>query len=160
LKSTHNFTCTLTNFICRKKGLDFINAGIFVGVIALDYNGTVPLLKRHRPVVDDYVFEIPCAQLNTGTIIANNNSNAIHEYAKQVLKEQTGLVAHEITPLCEFWMEPSHSNQRVLVYRASKLEDNNTIVRKNCQQVPVVTLFFGNRKLLTRHPKQLYILFH
>lgn len=104
--------------------MEFINGGTHVAVVALEQNGTIPLLKRHRPVVDDFLFEIPCAPYD-----AQNHASP-KEFANAVLRAQTGLSASTVSPLCQFYVEPGSSNLLVLVYVAQSLvvEEHDILV--------------------------------
>ena len=92
---------------------EIVEHGGAVGVVALDENGDVLLVKQFRAALGEQLLEIPA-----GTLRAGEDPRAC---AFRELAEETGYSAHQMEPLYAFYSSPGFSNERIWLFLASGL---------------------------------------
>jgi ADP-ribose pyrophosphatase len=83
-------------------------------VIAADNNGDCYLVRQFRYPFGEEVLEIPAGKLNRG--------EAPEVCALRELKEETGLSAKNIVPLCKLYPTPGYSDEIIHVFLAREFE--------------------------------------
>ena len=73
----------------------------------------VIFLKQFRPVVDDYLYELPAGTLEKSELPLN--------YAKREIIEETGFSAGKFTYLGYIYPVPGYSTEKIYIYKAEKL---------------------------------------
>lgn len=90
---------------------------IAVGVLPVSDAGTVRLVGQHRFPLDSYSWELPEGGGKIGVPPL--------ESAKRELREETGLVANEWAPLCEFDVSNSVTDEKAICFLAWELEQGD-----------------------------------
>jgi len=72
------------------------------------------LIRQYRPVVDDYIWELPAGTLN--------KSEKPLQCAKRELEEEIGYSAGRIESVGFIYTTPGFSNERIYIYRAGSLK--------------------------------------
>lgn len=108
-----------------------------VGVIALDDNNNVLLVKQFRPGAKDVLLEIPAGKLEYG--------ENPEECGKRELLEETGFKSTEFYHLSRFYVTPAYCEEIINVYYAKGLikEKQNLDADEflNVEKIPFDTLF-------------------
>lgn len=81
--------------------------------VAIDASGNVVLIRQFRPVVGEYLLELPAGKLE-------GNEEAM-ETAKRELREETGLDAQTLQLLGSVMSAPGYSTERVSIFLARNL---------------------------------------
>jgi ADP-ribose pyrophosphatase len=84
-----------------------------VGIVAINDNNEVVLIKQFRKAIEKVIWEIPAGKLEVGE---NPKECAIRE-----LKEETGYEAENLKLIHKFFTSPGFSNQKVYIYLATGL---------------------------------------
>jgi len=84
-----------------------------VGIVAVNDNNEVVLIKQFRKAIEKAIWEIPAGKLEVGE---NPKECAIRE-----LKEETGYEAENLKLIHKFFTSPGFSNQKVYIYLATGL---------------------------------------
>ena len=84
-----------------------------VGVIGVNDEGKVILVKQYRKAVDDFLIEIPAGKMEP--------KEDPLECAKREFKEETGYTARDLHLLSEFYTSPGFSNEKIYLYEAVNL---------------------------------------
>ena len=87
---------------------------IAIGVIPIDQDGNTWLVGQYRFTIDQYSWEIPEG--------GGDPSVPAVESAKRELREETGLVAKQWTPILEMDLSNSVSDERAIIFLARELE--------------------------------------
>jgi ADP-ribose pyrophosphatase len=82
-------------------------------VVAVDALGNVILIKQFRPVVGEYVLELPAGKLEP-------NEDAAQTAVRE-LREETGFHAQTLNPLGSILSAPGYSTERVVLFLARDL---------------------------------------
>ncbi len=97
-----------------------------VTVLPILENGSIVMIHNFRHAVDRELLELPAGTLEPGEDPA---ACAVRE-----LEEETGYVAKEVQPFCEFFTTPGIANERMqvflataLTHRKQRLEDGEQI---------------------------------
>lgn len=85
-----------------------------VGIVALNENNEIALVKQYRKAVEDFLLEIPAGKLEV--------NESPEECAKRELIEETGFKCKDVTKICEFYTSPGFSNEKIYLYLAKDLE--------------------------------------
>jgi len=110
----------------------------FVVIIPVD-NGYVHLVEQYRYPVKDRHKEFPQGSYETNRD-DNHTDSAIRE-----LREETGLIAHEITHIGSQYLAYGYSNQAYHIYLATNLEQNSSCLDQEeedltTEKIPLETL--------------------
>ena len=85
-----------------------------IGVLPLDEQLNTWLVGQYRFPLNDYSWEIPEG--------GGNPEVEPVESAKRELREETGLIAHDWTPLLEMHLSNSVSDEKAIIFLARQLE--------------------------------------
>lgn len=85
-----------------------------VAVLPLKDKDTVLLIRQYRPVIGEWLLEVPAGTLKAG--------ESPEECALRELKEETGYTAGKLVKLAEMYMSPGYSTEVLHVYVASQLK--------------------------------------
>jgi ADP-ribose pyrophosphatase len=84
-----------------------------VGIVAVDDDGDVLLVRQFRSALSMMLLEIPAGTLGVG--------EAVRECAFRELQEETGYAAREMQELYAFYSSPGFSNERIWLFLATGL---------------------------------------
>lgn len=108
-----------------------------VGVIALDDDNNVLLVRQFRPGAKDILLEIPAGKLEYG--------ENPEECGKRELLEETGFKSTEFHHLAKFFVTPAYCEEIINVYYAKGLikekQDLDEDEFLNVEKIPFKTLF-------------------
>jgi 8-oxo-dGTP pyrophosphatase MutT (NUDIX family) len=106
---------------------------IAIGIVVLDDELNTYLVGQYRFAIDEYSWEIPegGGSLDTDPV----------ESARRELLEETGLVAHEWTPVLKMHLSNSVSDEYSIIYLARNLEQH-TAMPEETEQLVVMKLPF------------------
>ncbi len=85
-----------------------------VAIIPLLDDGRIVLLRQYRPVIGEWILEIPAGTIEPG--------ERPHECALRELEEETGYRAGKITKLLEFYVSPGYTTEKIYLYKAENLQ--------------------------------------
>ena len=88
------------------------HAGAVVIVPVLD-DGRICLIRNYRVAVDQELLELPAGTLEPG--------EPPSQTAHRELREETGFIAEQVTPLLEFYMSPGILDERMYAFVATRL---------------------------------------
>jgi ADP-ribose pyrophosphatase len=83
-------------------------------VVAVDHDGSVLLVRQHRPAVDADLLELPAGLVDPGEQPIDT--------AQRELVEETGYRAGRIEPLVSFYTSPGFSTELIHVFVATDLQ--------------------------------------
>lgn len=100
---------------------------IAIGILVLDDDLNTYLVGQYRFTINEYSWEIPegGGDLDTDPL----------ESAKRELLEETGLVAHEWTPVLKMHLSNSVSDEHSIIYLARQLEQHMAMPEETEQLV-------------------------
>ena len=108
-----------------------------VGVIALDENNNVLLVRQFRSGAKDVLLEIPAGKLEYG--------ENPEECGRRELTEETGFIAKEFSHLAKFYVTPAYCEEIINVYYAKDLVKTNQNLDEdeflNIEKVPFDALY-------------------
>jgi ADP-ribose pyrophosphatase len=110
------FTLAVENLILpngRQTEMAMIRHPGSTGIIPIDEEGNVVMIRQYRPVVDKYLLEIPAGTMEPG-------ESAI-DCARRELEEETGLQAQTFTELMGVHILPSYSDEKIHIFLACQL---------------------------------------
>ena len=84
-----------------------------VGVIAMDDDDNVLMVKQFRPGAKGVLLEIPAGKLEYG--------ENPEECGRRELSEETGFIANEFSHLAKFYVTPAYCEEIINVYSAKNL---------------------------------------
>lgn len=84
-----------------------------VGVIAVNSEGKIPMVRQFRKGIGEVTLEIPAGKLEAG--------EPPEECGKRELKEETGYSARVFEPLFKMAPTPAYCSEVLYVYRAEEL---------------------------------------
>jgi len=82
--------------------------------VAVTQEGKLLLVNQYREAVGDYVLEIPAGKLESG--------EAAQDCARRELEEETGYAASRLETLCECFVTPGYSDEKIRIFSATGLE--------------------------------------
>ena len=85
-----------------------------VAVLPLVDKEDIILLRQHRPVVGEWIYEIPAGTLEP--------SESPHECAARELEEETGYKPGKLTELFEMYIAPGYSTENLHSFAAFELQ--------------------------------------
>lgn len=97
----------------RKSKREIVEHHGGVGVIAIDENNEVFVVKQYRAPFSDILMEIPAGKLN--------KDEDPYECGIRELEEETGFRADKITHLGEFFPSPGYCHEKINIYMATGL---------------------------------------
>jgi ADP-ribose pyrophosphatase len=83
-------------------------------VVAVTEEGRLLLVNQYREAIGDYVLEIPAGKLESG--------EAAEDCARREMEEETGHKARRLEKLCEFFVTPGYSDEKIRIFSATDLE--------------------------------------
>lgn len=86
-----------------------------VGVLPLEADGTVTLVRQYRYPMEELVLEIPAGKLDHG-------AESLELAARRELSEETGLEAGEMIYLGKMYASPGFCTERIHMYLARDLK--------------------------------------
>jgi len=87
-----------------------------VGILAIDENDSVIMVKQYRKPYEEFLLEIPAGKLEKG--------EAPVECAERELLEETGYKADILERLSEIYPSPGFLDERLFVFRAKNLKND------------------------------------
>ncbi len=99
----------------RSVSLDIVHHPGAAAIVAIDSDGTVPLLRQFRHAVGGYIWEVPAGTLGSG--------EAPEACARRELQEETGLAASEWTALGSIVTTPGFCDERIHLFLARHLKE-------------------------------------
>lgn len=87
-----------------------------VGIIAVDEQNRVPMVRQYRKAVEELMLEIPAGKLEWGE---DPLACGIRE-----LEEEAGLIAGKMTHLGEYYPTPGYCGERINIYLATDLRQS------------------------------------
>lgn len=90
-----------------------------VGILPLDSDGMVTLVRQYRYPFHELVLEIPAGKLDHG-------AESIETAARRELSEETGLEAEEMVYLGKSYASPGFCTEELHVYLARGLKQSNS----------------------------------
>lgn len=97
----------------RETEREIVEHGGAVGVVAVDEQGEVLLVRQYRSALGRPLLEIPAGTLGEG--------ESAHACALRELQEETGYSADEAEELYAFYSSPGFSNERIWLFLATDL---------------------------------------
>ena len=104
-----------------------------VGVVALDHERNVVMVKQYRSSLGMMLLEIPAGTLSEG--------EDVRACAFRELREETGYSAQELEELYAFYSSPGFSNERIWLFLATNLSQGSQHVETD-EVIEVVKLPF------------------
>ena len=85
-----------------------------VVVLPIMDDGRIVLIRQYRYAVDRTMLEVPAGRLEPGEVP--------EDAARRELQEETGYYAHELTPLTSIFPAPGYTDEKMFLFRATRLE--------------------------------------
>ena len=85
-----------------------------VAIIPILDGNKIVLLRQYRPVIGEWILEIPAGTIEPG--------ERPHECALRELEEETGYRAGKITKVLEFYVSPGYTTEKIYLYKAENLQ--------------------------------------
>jgi ADP-ribose pyrophosphatase len=107
-----------------------------VGIVAVDEDGSVTLVRQYRAAIDDELLEVPAGTLEPG-------GEEPLACARRELAEEVGLAADRWELLCRFHVAPGFSDEVFHLYLARGLRrvpDSRQGIEEQAMTVEVVAL--------------------
>ncbi|HSQ88434.1 NUDIX hydrolase [Romboutsia sp.] len=92
---------------------EIVEHGGCVGIVAINDNNEIILIKQFRKAIEKVIWEIPAGKIEAGE---NPKECAIRE-----LKEETGHEAQNLKLIHKFFTSAGFSNQKIYIYLATGL---------------------------------------
>lgn len=81
-----------------------------VAILPLTQSGDVVLIRQYRHAVGESLIEIPAGTLEPG--------ETPEECARRELREETGMTAERLDPICSFYLAPGYSSELLHLFVA------------------------------------------
>lgn len=101
-------------------------------VLALTEKKEVVLVKQHRQPAGEILLELPAGKLDPG--------ERPLDCAKRELSEETGFSAEIIQEMFMFYPSPGFCDEKIFLFRAEKITNNETATGDPDERVSVVTV--------------------
>jgi ADP-ribose pyrophosphatase len=109
-----------------------INCNGIVAIVPVTDEGNVLLIRQFRPPVNGYVIEFPAG--------LNDKGDTLAEAARRELREETGYVSKEMTPLVEGPMSSGASGEILTVFLARGLSFQGIGERDETEDIEVLSV--------------------
>jgi ADP-ribose pyrophosphatase len=109
-----------------------INCSGIVAIVPVTDDGNVLLIRQFRPPVNGYVIEFPAG--------LNDKGDTLLEAARRELREETGYVSEEMTPLVEGPMSSGASGEILTVFLARGLLFKGIGERDETEDIEVLSV--------------------
>ena len=86
-----------------------------VGILAIDNDGAIVLVKQYRKALENFSLEIPAGKLEVNE---EPKETAIRE-----LREETGFEASKLDYIMEFYTSPGYCDEKIYLFLAENLKD-------------------------------------
>ena len=96
---------------CKREVCEHVGG---VGVLPIDENRMVTLVRQYRYPYETTTLEIPAGKMDQGPENAEN-------CGRRELSEETGLVAGTMIPMGEIWLSPGFMDERLHLFCAKEL---------------------------------------
>lgn len=97
-------------YLARLEVVDHIGAALIVPELGPD---KILILRQFRPVINEYLYELPAGTLN-------KNESAV-SCARREIVEETGFAAGNLTRLGEIYPVPGYSTEKIVIFKAGRL---------------------------------------
>jgi ADP-ribose pyrophosphatase len=97
-------------FLARLEVVDHIGAALIVPELGRD---KILILRQFRPVINEYLYELPAGTLNKG--------ESAFFCARREIVEETGYAAGKLTRLGEIYPVPGYSTEKIVIFKAQRL---------------------------------------
>jgi ADP-ribose pyrophosphatase len=122
-------------FIAHVDVVRHIGAVLIVPFVSRD---RIAMIRQYRPVIGEYLFELPAGTLGKGEALA--------ACARRELIEETGYSAGRLNRLGAIVPVPGYSTEKIEIYRAEKL----TAVGRRAEEDEVIQVMPMSRQGLRR----------
>ena len=95
---------------------DIIDHPPAVGILPVDLDGNIYLVRQYRKAIEAPLIEIPAGCMDDG--------EAPLTAAHRELKEETGLIANKLESLGNMWMAPGFCNEYMHLFLATQLQQS------------------------------------
>ncbi len=99
----------------RERAYDLVDHKDAVTIIPITPDREILFVKQYRVGAKQELLELPAGIIDAGEMPIDT--------ALRELREETGMAAHQITPLGGFYMTPGYSNEYMSVFLADDLYD-------------------------------------
>lgn len=103
----------------KPAGREVVLHGGAVGIVPLEPDGRVTMVRQYRHATGEYLLEIPAGKLDPG--------ESPEFCAARELIEEVGLAAGRLIKLSEFYTSPGFSNEVLHLYLALDLEPREAV---------------------------------
>jgi ADP-ribose pyrophosphatase len=118
--------------------LDIIRHPGAVLIIPFLDSSRVVFLKQYRPVVEEYLFELPA-----GTIDANESPQAC---AHREVMEEIGFQAKRMTRVGSIYLAPGYSTEKIFIFKAGGLKAH----KEEADEDEIIETFILTKKEVKR----------
>lgn len=101
---------------CKREVCEHVGG---VGILPIDEDRTVTLVRQYRYPYETVTLEIPAGKMDQGP------EDAL-ECGRRELAEETGLRAEQMIPMGEIWPSPGFMDERLFLYCAKGLTQGET----------------------------------
>ncbi len=107
-----------------------------VGILAIDNDDNIMLVRQYRKAYEEFVLEIPAGKLE--------KEEDPYTCAKRELEEETGNVAEELVKLFEIYPSPGFLDEKLYIYKATKFHSNGNFKPDLDEYLDFIKLPFSN----------------
>ena len=129
-------------YLARLEVVDHIGAALIVPFISRD---RIVILRQFRPVINDYLYELPAGTLNKGETVVS--------CARREIIEETGYAAKKLSRLGEIYPVPGYSTEKIVIFRADRLSrkvvaaEKDEVIQVKILSRGMVRSLFKKRKI-------------
>lgn len=88
-----------------------------VGIVAINENKEIILIKQYRKAIEDVIFEIPAGLVDSGENVS--------EAAERELQEEAGLKPLNLELIAEAYASPGFTDEKISIFFADKFEESS-----------------------------------